>query len=271
MVDVTVNPISDTGSRTEDGDAGSQIYDVVASSGPDALAKLLADKAVGYGQPARDLRGNLVGGDTVYLALEWRQKSPTTMTKDGLWEITARYGVPTSQFGGGATPEPNKPVYQWHRNEESIEVERDRAGNMLANTRGEPFDPRHTMYLPSRALTIKWVIAANELNLANLFAYDGAVNSDTWLIRNQWSVTAGLALCLGIDPEERGTTQILLTGHFRFRPNAEPWKPYKTPSYTVDGGVRKYLDASGAIVDEASAHVHEFDLNPSAAFSALGV
>ncbi|MEM1207756.1 MAG: hypothetical protein AAGI54_00685 [Planctomycetota bacterium] len=245
---VTERPLAQEGTVTGRGGSMVRVFDVVAASGIDAVQLVGARKNVAIGEVFTNAQGETPNDNIRCRSLPFQALSPTPIGGVGLWKVTANYAdrddTDDSNSGREPTPDGDK-VYNWSRAEQTVPVEVDNNGNAIANSKGEPYDPRLTKTESNRFCRVRWY--QTSVNLNTLFRYDDAINSKPFTIQGVYNVDTGACWHHGVDPIQEDTDLWYLEALLEFRPDGLKWDPYDVPDYTIVDGKRQWLDGNGEI------------------------
>lgn len=247
----TEKPLAQRENETARGVQATRVFHVIAPSGIDARLYLEQDLGVARGAVYTNAQGQQPDTAVKCRELPTRALTPTPIGGNGLWEITANFSDRDDSDDGdsrGREPTPDGvKVYAWSRSEATTPIEVDNAGKVIANSRGEPYDPRLTVVETRRFARIRWY--ETNPNLAAYFAYDDAINASAFTVQGRFNVAAGACLHHGIDPVEEDTDLWYMEALLEFRPGGLKWHPFEIPDYTLEDGKRKWLDGNGDTVE----------------------
>jgi hypothetical protein len=251
MKTITENPTALTSST--DG-SGRREFLIEASSEGEARRILRQTKNIAAGRQVRNAYGEVLDPRSRYEHPRITAQTPTlTGGRLGLWRAVCRYSIPAAGEsrgeegaggGGGGVPVAE---LQWSRSEQQQPLEKDAEGRLIANSKGEPYEPQPVQVVAGRVLTVTWSLPA-PVDLDFFFSFDQTTNAVPWTIAGRWTVPRHKAKCAGIDPVEpvSGEGLARLVGTFEFKTLAdETWKTIELLDYTVEDGKRVLLNGEG--------------------------
>jgi hypothetical protein len=135
---------------------------------------------------------------------------------DGLYDCIATYSQEDNTTdGGGVEPTPGgDPVYSIESSVVTTPADIDAAGDPIANSADEPFDPPLTLQTPREILVVQWFVPGVALisYLATTRKFLGSLNSNEF-----HGAPRGSMLCLGVKPVQQDANQLLVTARFEYQ------------------------------------------------------
>lgn len=172
---------------TQDGGTQVRVFDVLASSGANALQVLKTETSehITYGVEYQDYRGSKLEVPIYCQSLDVATRVPANDGNgQGLYQVTVSYAA--KSFGtliiGGDPPEDGTPRFRINRSVTTMPADHDIDGNPIQNTVGEPFEPPSTVTVVSKQIIAEWIaIATDWTELLALYApYEDKTNSESY-------------------------------------------------------------------------------------------